>query len=384
MKRWALLEDFNPLSSHQIKAYCAFKRYPLPKDRKTKKPTTNKEALEGLLTLHPEDRVLEAAVEARHLSKASSYLSEGMVGGDGRIHPLYTFLPKTGRLSSKRPNLLNLPQGRGSVIMEEAARAIRGAMIPSPGMLFGEFDWKAIEALLVGWFAQDEDYMRVARLGVHAYVASHGIGQPADLSKSDEELLAFFSKIKKAHPDAYALFKKANHAYNYGMGERNMAKDLGVTIPRVREIRAIIDKAAPKVKEWKNRTLVEAHTTGLLVTPFGYPMNFFEALTKGEDGKWRPGKEANEALAFKPQSTGSSILRETLLSLQSHPLHGKAFHLLIPIHDSIAFEMEEGRKDEIMALVKGEMEREWPQLGGLKVEAEGKMGTNLRDMALWA
>ena len=386
VERWARVGDFLPTSPQQVKSYLKHKGYKIPKHRKTKLETADKEALEAIARKHPEEKVVPLILHGRHISKASGYLSDNMVGSDGRIHPLYTFLPKTGRLSSKRPNLMNLPTGRGAGIMEKAAEAVRGTLIPSDGYIFGEFDWKAIEALLVGYFAQDPDYMRVAKLGVHAYVASHGIGKPADLTKSDAEILEYFAWIKKHEPDAYAKFKKANHSNNYGQGILNMSKDLGLSVAETKKIVAIIDAASPKVTAWKKETRLRAHAEGALTNPFGYLLHFFEVFRRGYNGQWELGREASEALAFLPQSTGAGMLRETLLLLAAHPRHGVDFQLLIPTHDSVTFEMKRACANEIMLLVQSIMERKWPELGGLSVEAEGSWGYTLekKRLALWS
>src|SRR5262249_46473567 len=151
------------------------------------------------------------------------------LGRDGRLHPIFGDKPKTGRLSSKSPNVMNLPQGRKGDVMAEAAEAIRNSFIPPPGMLLAEFDWKNVEALLVGYFAGDPAYMRLAELGSHAFFTAHGVGEPPDMTKSTQELLDYFQYIKDKYPTEYALYKKANLSNNYGQGLRNMARDLGIS-----------------------------------------------------------------------------------------------------------------------------------------------------------
>lgn len=381
VERWAKVGEFNPISPLQVKAYCKEKKYKIPLSRKERKETTNDEALSGMISSHPEDRVLPLILEARHLLKATSYLTDKYLGGDGRMHPLYTFLPKTGRLSSKAPNIMNLPQGRKGEVLRRAAEAIRGTIIPTPGYVLGEFDWKAIEALLVGWFAEDPDYMRVARLGVHAFVACHGLNIKVDLSRSDGELLKLFEEVKENHPLEYATFKKGNHAYNYLQGERNMAKDLGLSLEETRKIRSIIDAAAPKVAAFKRNTLIRAHEDGFLTNPFGYSLAFSEVLSV-RDGKTFLGKNAPEAVAFLPQSTGAGMLREVLLTLGNHPDEGEKFRLLIPTHDSITFEVRIDCVEEVMGLVQKEMERPWEELGGLRVEVDGAIGWTLEKKKL--
>lgn len=392
VERFAELLEWLPTSPHHVKAYLNHKRYPIPKQRKTKKPTTNEEALAGLLYKYPNDVVLAQTLHARHLTKAVGYLYDTFLGADGRLHPIYTFLPKTGRLSSKAPNLMNLPQGRkGGDIMKEVANAIRSAIVPDPNYLIAEFDWKGIEALLVGYFADDPDYMRICRIDIHSYTASYGAGEPADPAWDDARLSAYLLGIKKKYNDTLRQeFKKAGHADNYGQGVWNMAKDMGCTVEKAQWYKDIIAKAAPKVAKWKHETRLRAHAEGQLSNPFGYSLAFFEVFRpeKADDGtiKWYLGKEAQECLAFLPQSTAASMLRDCLVQLGTHPDEGSKFQLLIPTHDSITLQIKKEHFDEIMLLVKTVMEQKWPQLGGLWVETEAKFGPSLKakDLQAWA
>lgn len=103
VNRWAKPLPFNPLSPPQVLAYLQFRGYKIPVDRKTRKPTTSDEALTEILR-HNKDELLELVLEARGLSKALGYLTDNAVGRDGKFHPIYTFKPETGRLSSVRPH----------------------------------------------------------------------------------------------------------------------------------------------------------------------------------------------------------------------------------------------------------------------------------------
>lgn len=380
--RWARLGPFLPTSPPQVLAYLRHRGYPLVKDRKTKKPTSSEEALlEIQRKLEPKDPILTQIIEIKHLTKAIGYLDDAMLGRDGKLHPLYSFIPKTGRLSSKNPNLMNLPQGRRGAVTQRAAAAIRSAIIPSrPGWVLAEFDWVGIEAMLVGYFAQDPDYMRICKLDIHSYITSFGVGEPADPAWDDTKLGAHLAYIKKKYEGERASFKKAGHANNYGQGIFNMARDLGCTLEKARWYKEIMAKAAPKVSKWREDTILRAHSEGQLVNPFGHVMAFFEALKVDADGKAVYGKEANEALAFPAQSTGAAMLREVLVTLGNHAWEGERFALLIPTHDSILIEVDPVYLREVILMIKAEMERPWAELGGLVIEAEVKVGATLGEM----
>jgi len=386
VERWARIEPFLPTSPDQVKAYLKHQHYRIPVDRKTKRPTANEEALEELLRKNPSDPVLPLILDARRYTKAIGYLGDNILGRDGRLHPRYSFLPKTGRLSSKKPNLMNQPQGRKGNLLKMVADAIRGSFLPTPGYVLAEFDWRAVEALLTGYFAADPDYMRLAKLGVHAYNAAFGlyadgkIPEPASFAWPDDKLAAFLDNIKSNYKLEYSQFKKAGLSDQYGQGIFSLARDLRCDIKRAVWLKEMIRKAAPKVAAWKEATRLRAHTEGQLVNPFGYGLSFFEVFRPTTTGGWEQGKEANEALAFLPQSTCAAMLRWCLVELGTMAGEGTDFALLVPIHDAILVEIREGMVEHYMETIRAVMERPWPELGGLRVEIEAKVGATMGAM----
>lgn len=392
-----LAQPFNPLSSKQILAYLKARKIPAPKHRTERDPITGERKdstnEEGLLELLREgkpgfgDKVLEAAVHARHLSKAASYLSEKYVHSDGRLHPIFTNRPKQ-RLASARPNTMNFPKGKKGEVMKEAAEGVLGSIIADEGWSLASCDWRALHPTLIGYFAGDEQYARVARLGAHAYVLSYFLERPVDLDRPDEVVQAELDKLKEDYPGEYKICKIGNLAYLYLQGITNMAKTLGLSHASTQKIRDAIDRSSPKVAEWKWKMLDIAHFQGKLVSPFGLPLSFFSIYSRGPNGKIKLDKdgkkqldaEAPEAIAFMPLATESGMLREVLVSLGTHPEHAQNFQLLIPEHDKVILQI----RDEYVRRILGDvvipsMARSWPELGGLVVEVEAEVGKRLQE-----
>lgn len=378
MKRWALLENFNPLSSQQVMKYLKHKKYKIPRDRKTRKETTSKESLTQLQKWYPNDRVLGLVVESRHLNKAIGYLDDSRLGRDGKFHPTYTFAPDTGRLASINPNFQNQPKHG---VDEELARAIRETIVPSPGMVLVELDWKAIEAVLTGHFAGDEGFKRLSLLDSHSYLAWHIAWRtgktpvpPPPMDADDiGELLARF---KQAHPHERELAKKVNHATSYGMGPKHLSDTLKVTVSKASELMRIKDESSPKVAKWKHEVRLRAHNEGFLENPFGYRRYFSHVYIKDRQGAWKLGDEANKCLAFLPQSTAAGMLRDVVSRLPELDGYGDYWHPLVPIHDALLLEVLQGEVPRVSNLVKNLMEKEWPELGGLSIPVDIKSGTN--------
>ena len=341
--RWAKTERFNLVSGDQVKAYCKWKGYKLPRDRKTRRETTSKDALTQLIKRHPEDRVLRGVLESRHLSKAIGYLDDSRLGRDGKFHPTYTFAPDTGRLASINPNFQNQPKHG---VDEELAHAIRETIVPSPGMVLVELDWKAIEAVLTGFFADDEGFARLSLIDSHSFLAWHIAHRAGDAdeppSPLDPDLPRLLSDFKAGNGPLRERAKRVNHATSYGMGAKHLSDLLKVSKSEAMEILRIKDEASPKVAEWKATIRKRAHYDGFLENPFGYRRYFTDIFRKSKwTGKWTLGEEANKCLAFLPQSTGAAMLRSTIAALPGLPGYGTEWFPLVPIHDAILFEVQD-------------------------------------------
>lgn len=391
--RFKVLEDFNPSSTKQVQAYLRAKGYKVPVDRKTRKPTSGEEVILGLKAKHPEDPILPLIWEARKCQKSASYLAETYLGRDKRLHTEFTYLPDTGRLSSRRPNLQNIPAGKiGSDYEAELAQAIRSTIIPSPGMIFVEADWRGIEAALVAFFANDPDYARICAIDAHSYLASFKVGRPASLSWSDAELSAYLKNIKKNFSVEREICKRANHSDGYGIGVKHLAEVLGTNLKGAQEMKDLRDRAFPKVAQWKKDVRRLAHLGERLVNPFGYTRYFFDVYQPKYDADGRQmydargnaimkeGREANEALAFLPQSTAAGMMRDTLVRLARREEHGLYFHLLITIHDSILVECPIEHEAITRRILKEEMEVSWRELNGLVIETDMKSGLNWAEL----
>ena len=83
-----------------------------------------------------------------------------------------------------------------------------------------EADYAGIEAVILGWCMRDPTYIRIAKLGMHAYLASHVLGRPADLAWPDADLAAYFSEIKNSEDGHTHLMydgsKRVVHGNGYG------------------------------------------------------------------------------------------------------------------------------------------------------------------------
>jgi hypothetical protein len=298
--------------------------------------------------------------------------------------------------------------------------------------IFLEFDWKGIEAVIVGYLADDPAYVRLARLGVHDYLCCHVLAVkgkilPSDipsLELSDKELKQFFSYIKKQFPKDRDDSKHIVHGSNYLATPILIATTYEMPLDETERIQNIyFEKVAAKVRAWQQRTMEKAAREVWLRNAFGYAIPFweifrwnsrrYERLAKlwskaqgyGANGmrsvlnrnesewiqriqiiivkdalsvedaiskvSWDQGDDAKSAVSFLPRDTAAAMLKEALLRLR--PLADGGI-MCGCAHDAILSNAPKQGWERIAAMVYTEMMRPVPQLNGLVVDVEGKMG----------
>jgi DNA polymerase-1 len=372
-----------------VLAYLRHMNYKIYKNRKTKRPTTNNEALEktqryqrlGARPPLEADPLIDLIIETRKWQTAVGFLKDTALGQDDKFHPIYTFRPETGRLSSIRPNIQNQPNHG---VDEEIAEAVRRCVVPTPGRVLMEVDWQAMEAVLTGYFADDPDFIKLSLVDGHSAFAQHILLNRGIIDRvvqpSDPEFPEYMKWIKTTYPEDRFEAKTVNLATGYGMQWKHLSEKLRCSAAQAKTYLQLKDEMAPKVAAWKQSTWREAHSKGYLETPFGYRNYYWNVLEpiKNKPGSFRPGKEANEALAFRPQSSGAAMLRECMLDLA--PLDGSLFWFLAPIHDAVLVEVEPSHAKEAFDVISTSMGREWSQLGGLAIPVDAKLGQRWSDM----
>lgn len=369
VERWFVKGEFNPASSDHIIGYMnATGHVSQPgKKSKTGKPSTDEQALERL---GRKDAFYRHVLAWRKLQKLdSTYVSANLARLDenDRIHPKFPHVPSTWRLSSYDPNFQNIPDDDDPDSIE---RQFRSCVIADKGCVLVSADFSGIEAVLTGWYAGDEDYMRIATL-IHSYLLAELIHEPADLSWPDAKLLTYLQQIKdKYHGDLrYKALKRGVHATNYGATAFLLHKTYPDLFPSLRSAESTqefyLDKC-PKLKAWHGalrRRAAKDNFLGGLDHPYRFKHWFWD-VTRWDTkrNRWMPGADWNRVVSFYPQSTAAGVLFDTMLDLtdEASPYFiGDMFFgqtpLRAPIHDELVAEVEERHLDEYVSRLRRAM-----------------------------
>lgn len=396
--RWFWREPFNPDSPDQILSYLTHRGHKPGRAKKTGADSTDRETLQRLIR-ETGDPLYKAILDSRAVGKVKGTYGVGTLkrlDADDRVHPTPTFKPSTHRLSYVNPNITNVITDRGGP--ESLAAGFRACVVASPGTRLAEFDFSGIEAVLSGWFMRDPEYIRLAKLGVHAALASHVLKRPYDPRWSDTDLAAYFEDIKKAEEVIYDRCKRTVHGTNYGLTEYGMVRNFPENFPTLavaRKFKATYAEMAPALPKWhrqlRERAYAQNYLGGPGDHPFGYKHWFWSVLgfrsipypvylkrqkrhepvttIQGKYFAITLGDDAKRCVAFYPQSTAAGVLKEVMLRLfdPEQPNYiGEAYYgrtpFRAPIHDSLLLEIPHRVWDAVVEKVFTEMLRAVPEL----------------------
>lgn len=304
--------------------------YEIQYNHKTKKPSTDRNALQRLKYKHPNCPVLQALLDYRKFEKLRSTYATLRAESDSRIRTSYGFI-STFRLSSSEShfgfggNLQNIP------VRSEEGKLIRKLFIPDPGKCFVASDLSQAEAREVAWLSGDLELINafLSGIDVHYEEAKRIFQIPDDHPYEPNELFTspVIGKPMKLKEIRY-MAKRIVHAHNYGMGPRMLQTTLiqdGIWLEfsTCRQLLESAGRARPLKLQWQASIREEIRVHRALTTPLG---DFREFRGRINDSLFRA------AYAYKPQSTVGRLVELAIQNIhESIPL----FDHLLNNHDEV-------------------------------------------------
>ena len=291
--------------------------------------STDAASLEKLRGLHP---VIEPLLRYREVEKLRSTYGESLLGevaGDGRIHASFNqTVARTGRLSSDRPNLHNIP------IRTEEGRRIRRAFIPAEGMRFLVADYNQIELRVIAHLAQDPGLIQAFSMGedIHEATASRIFGvAPSAVT---------IAQRSKAKMVSYGLA--------YGMESFGLGQRLGIPTEEASEILNAYFAAFPSVRDYMDRTVAEARDRGYTETLFGRRRQIPEL--QSPNYRLRQAGE-RQAMNAGIQGLAADIFKVALVRLdRGLEDQGRTSRLVLQVHDEVIVEVDPAEEQAVAAL----------------------------------
>lgn len=314
-----------------------FDELDMPKTKKTKTGyTTDASALADLFarTEHPFLQHLLAHRDRTKLSQTIVGL-ERTIADDGRIHTTYLqTIAATGRLSSKDPNLQNIP------VRTEAGRRIREVFVPGAGAdALLTADYSQIEMRIMAHLSGDPSLISAFLAGedLHAFVGAQVFGvETADVTA-----------------EMRAKVKAMSYGLVYGLSAYGLAQQLGIGVDEARGLMDGYFSRFGAVRDYLSTVVEEARKRGYTETMDGR-RRYLPALQSDR----RQMREMAERAALNAPIQGSAadIMKKAMIrvdgAIRDAELTSRA---LLQVHDEIIVELAPGEHDEVAEIVRHEM-----------------------------
>lgn len=343
-------QEFNLSSPKQLQEIL-FDKLQLPVIKKTPKgaPSTNEEVLEELAHSHELPRLI---LEHRGLAKLKSTYTDKlplMVNSKTkRVHTSYhQAVTATGRLSSRDPNLQNIP------VRNEEGRRIRQAFIAREGFKIVAADYSQIELRIMAHLSQDKGLLDAFAQGkdIHRATASEVFGIPLEEVTSEQRRSA----------------KAINFGLIYGMSAFGLSQQIGVERREAQRYMDLYFERYPGVLDYMERTRKQASEQGYVETLDGRRLYLPEINSKNAI---RRKASEREAINAPMQGTAADIIKKAMIEVD-HWICNECpddVHMIMQVHDELVFEVRESYLEKantmIHKLMEGSMELAIP----LKVE----------------
>lgn len=308
--------EFNINSTKQL-GVVLFEDLALATGKKTKTGySTDENVLTSLIDAH---EIIPKLLEYREVYKLYSTYIEPLLklskeSARSRVHTSFVQTgTATGRLSSKNPNLQNIPT------RTPLGAKIRRAFVAGKGRALIGIDYSQIELRLLAHFSQD-------RVLVDAF-------------KHDKDIhlqtaIALFGEAEA--PSKRSIAKTVNFGLLYGMGQKKLSDTLGITTKEAKEIIERYFASFPTVKSYFRSIVDGSKERGYVETLLGRRRYFdyenatpmFRAAFERESVNSVFQGSASDLIKLSMNKIHATILEENLDA-----------KMLLQIHDELIFEV---------------------------------------------
>lgn len=327
--------EFNINSPSQL-AEVLFEDLGLPTKKIKKTKTGFSTAASELEKLWDAHKIVPMISEYREVAKLKSTYVDTLpklIADDGRIHTTYNqTIAATGRLSSKDPNLQNIP------IRTELGNEIRKAFVAPKGKVLVAMDYSQFELRLAAVFAKDKSFIKAFKDGedIHRHTAAEVLGV-------DEE------KVTKQQ--RYAA-KAINFGILYGMGPRNLAKSTGFSREEAQAFLDTYFELHPGIRKYIDNTKKKAHENEYVETLFGRK-RYLPDINGGI--QMLVAAAERMAVNMPVQGTQADLIKMAMIEIAAWLEGRDDVRMLLQVHDELVFEVDQKAANEVVPKLRDMM-----------------------------
>ncbi|SDG79694.1 DNA polymerase I [Sinosporangium album] len=336
-------EPFNPGSTKQLQEIL-FVRLGLPKTKKIKTGyTTDADALAWLagqtehLAGQAEHELPVILLRHRDQTRLRTTV-EGLIkeiGDDERIHTTFNqIVAATGRLSSEKPNLQNIP------IRTSEGRRIRQGFTVGPGYeTLMTADYSQIELRIMAHLSSDESLIGAFESGhdFHQATAARVFDLPAE----------------QVSGELRARIKAMNYGLAYGLSDFGLSGQLNIPVAEAKALKEEYFQEFGGVRDYLQAIVQQARHDGYTETILGR-RRYLPDLTS--DNRQRREMAERMALNAPIQGSAADIIKLAMLEVRSALREaGMLSRMLLQVHDELVFEVAPGELDDLRDVVTAQM-----------------------------
>jgi len=307
------------------------------KKTKSKQFSTSEEVLSKLTGKH---EIVSEVLNYRSLKKLLSTYVDALpklVNPDtNKIHTSFNqTITATGRLSSNNPNLQNIP------IREERGREIRKAFIPEKNEnIFLSADYSQIELRLMAHLSEDENMITAFLNNQDIHTATAAKIYKLDLNDVTREMRS--------------RAKIANFGIIYGISSFGLSQRLNISRQEAKELIDNYFLTFPGVKIYMNNCIKFAREHGFVKTIMGR-IRFLPDI-HSKNAVVRGFAERN-AINTPIQGSAADIIKMAMIKIHRKikDLKMKS-KMILQVHDELVFDTNLSELEQLMNIVKNEME----------------------------
>jgi len=348
-------ESFNIASMQQL-GRILFEKLELPVISKTSKgkPSTRESVLKELATEHELPGLI---LDWRELAKLKNTyvdtLPELVHPETGRIHTTYSqTIAATGRLSSNKPNLQNIP------IRTARGREIRKAFIPAPGHVLMSADYAQIELRILAALSGDKALRAAFSNGedIHSATAARVLNIPqADVTREQRNRA-----------------KEVNYGIPYGISAFGLAQRLRCPQAEARDLIESYQRAYPQVTTFLSMQVERARERGFVETVLGRRRYVPDIQARNRNVR---SFAERVAVNMPIQGTQADMIKIAMINI--HRIMSEEEYqskLLLQVHDELVFEVLPAEEGKMRALVEEQMANALPM--DVLIEVDIQTGKN--------
>jgi DNA polymerase-1 len=329
--------SFNINSTRQL-GEILFEKLQLPVQKKTKTGySTDIEVLEQLQGMHP---IVEKIIDYRQVMKLKSTYIDGLLSvihpEDGKIHSSFNqAVTATGRISSTEPNLQNIP------VRDEMGRQIRKVFVAGDeDHILVDADYSQIELRVLAHISGDPTFIEafVRNQDIHRRTASEIFGQPMEQVTNEQRSSA----------------KAVNFGIVYGISDFGLSRNLGISRAKAKKyIESYLDRY-PKVQEYMERIVEQGKRDGYVTTLMNRRRDLPELKSRNFNIR-----SFGERIALNTpiQGTAADIIKKAMIQVHGElEKRGLQSRLILQVHDELIIDAYKPELEEVIALIKDQME----------------------------